>query len=163
VEPRNRLDTVKAMKISVASDHAGFELKDTIAKNLANCGHEVTDHGTDSTESVDYPLYVEPAARDVAEGRSERAILVCGSGVGVCMVANKVDGVRAVNAHDPAESEMSRRHNDANVLCLSGSRLSVEQALPIIRAFLTTEFEGGRHARRVGQIAEVEHHHAAAT
>lgn len=151
------------MKIAVASDHAGFELKDAILGKLSACGHEVTDFGTDSTESVDYPLYAEPAARAVGEGQVERAILVCGSGVGVCMVANKVDGVRAVNAHDPAEAQMSRRHNDANVLCLSGARLSLEQAVPIVHAFLNTDFEGGRHERRVDQIGEVEQRHAAAT
>jgi ribose 5-phosphate isomerase B len=151
------------MKIAVASDHAGFELKDAIASKLSACGHEVTDFGTDSTESVDYPLYAEPASRAVGEGEAERGIFVCGSGVGVCMVANKVDGVRAVNAHDPAEAEMSRRHNDANVLCLSGARLSLEQGVPIVHAFLNTDFEGGRHERRVNQIGEVEQRHAAAT
>ncbi len=151
------------MKIAVASDHAGFELKDAIASKLSACGHEVTDFGTDSTESVDYPLYAEPAARAVGEGGAERGIFVCGSGVGVCMVANKIDGVRAVNGHDPAEAGMSRLHNDANVLCLSGSRFNLAQAVQIVHAFLNTDFEGGRHERRVGQITEIEKHKVPAT
>lgn len=151
------------MKIAVASDHAGFELKAAIAGKLSACGHEVTDFGTDSTESVDYPLFAEPAARAVGEGRAERGIFVCGSGVGVSMVANKVSGVRAVNAHDPQEAGTSRLHNNANVLCLSGSRLELTQAVQIVHAFLNTDFEGGRHDRRVGQIAQVEQRTVPAT
>ena len=144
------------MRIAVGSDHAGFELKELVEGMLADAGHEVTDVGTDSDESTDYPLHAEAAARLVAGGEAERAVLVCGSGVGVSIVANKVDGVRAVNAHDADEAEMSRRHNDANVLTLAGRRLSGDEARAIVERFLATEFEGGRHQRRVDQITAVE-------
>jgi ribose 5-phosphate isomerase B len=142
--------------IAVGSDHAGFHLKEHVRQVLEGQGHEVVDVGTVSPESVDYPRYAEEASRLVAEGDAERAILACGSGVGVSIVANKVAGVRAVNAHDASEAEMARRHNDANVVTLSGARLQPEQADRIVASFLRTAFEGGRHARRVGQIADVE-------
>ena len=144
------------MKISTASDHAGYELKEAVVAYLRELGHDVVDHGADSAEAVDYPLYAQPASRDVADGNAEVGMLVCGSGVGVAIVANKIKGVRAVNAHDPLEAEMSRRHNNANVLCLSGGRLSADQAKPIVDAFLSAEFEGGRHERRVDQIDALE-------
>jgi ribose 5-phosphate isomerase B len=144
------------MKVAVGSDHAGFELKELVRPLLEQAGHEVVDVGTDSDESTDYPLHAEAAARLVAEGEAERAVLVCGSGVGVSIVANKVDGVRAVNAHDADEAEMSRRHNDANVLSLAGRRLSGDEARAIVERFMGTEFEGGRHQRRVDQITAVE-------
>ncbi len=144
------------MKIAVGSDHAGFALKEQVRPILEAAGHEVVDVGTDSEESTDYPLYAADAARLVASGDAERAVLVCGSGVGVSIVANKVDGVRAVNAHDPDEAEMSRRHNDANVLALAGRRLEEGNAAEIVERFLGTEFEGGRHQRRVDQIGDVE-------
>ena len=144
------------MRIAVASDHAGFDLKHRLVQRLAAGGHEVVDLGTDSDASTDYPLYAEPAARMVAAGEVERGVLVCGSGVGVSIVANKVDGVRAVNAHDVDEARMARRHNDANVVTLSGARLGFDQADMIVAAFLETAFDGGRHERRVGQIGEVE-------
>jgi ribose 5-phosphate isomerase B len=144
------------MRIAVGSDHAGYELKSELAPALEADGHEVVDVGTDSEESTDYPIYAAAAARMVAEGEADRAVLVCGSGVGVSIVANKVDGVRAVNAHDPDEAEMSRRHNDANVLALGGRRLAKDEADEIVERFLATDFEGGRHARRVDQITDVE-------
>lgn len=144
------------MRIALASDHAGFALKDHLAQALQAAGHELLDLGTDSAESVDYPRYAEPAARAVAGGEADRGVLVCGSGNGVAIVANKVPGVRAVNAHDAAEAEMARRHNDANVVTLSGQRLDPETADAIVAAFLATDFDGGRHARRVGQITAIE-------
>jgi ribose 5-phosphate isomerase B len=144
------------MRIAVGSDHAGFELKSELAPLLAADGHEVVDVGTDSEESTDYPIYAAAAARLVAGGQADRAVLVCGSGVGVSIVANKVDGIRAVNAHDPDEAEMSRRHNDANVLALAGRRLDPGAAAPIVERFLGTDFEGGRHERRVEEISAVE-------
>jgi ribose 5-phosphate isomerase B len=144
------------MRIAVGSDHAGFHLKEHVRATLGALGHDVVDVGTETPGSVDYPHYAAEAARLVAEGDVERGVLSCGSGVGVTIVANKVDGVRAVNAHDPAEAEMARRHNDVNVVGLAGSRLGPEQADAIVAAFLRTEFEGGRHARRVGQIADLE-------
>jgi ribose 5-phosphate isomerase B len=144
------------MRIAVGSDHAGFHLKEHVRQVLENAGHEVVDVGTGTPHSVDYPRFAEEASRLVAVGDAERAILACGSGVGVSIVANKVTGVRAVNAHDAAEAEMARRHNDANVVALSGARLKPEQADAIVRTFLRTSFEGGRHARRVGQISDLE-------
>jgi ribose 5-phosphate isomerase B len=144
------------VKIALGSDHAGFELKQAIKPVLESEGHEVVDVGTDSEESVDYPLFASKAAHLVADGSAERGIVVCGSGVGVSIVANKVRGIRAVNAHDPEEAEMSRRHNDANVLALAGRRLTKPEAEAIMSTFLTTGFEGGRHERRVEEISAVE-------
>jgi ribose 5-phosphate isomerase B len=144
------------VKIVIGSDHAGFPLKETVRPLLESEGHEVVDVGTDSEESTDYPRYAARAARMVAEGEADRAVLACGSGVGVSIVANKVDGVRAVNAHDADEAEMSRRHNDANVLALAGRKLEPGKAREIIERFLATEFEGGRHERRISQIGDVE-------
>ena len=144
------------MRIAVGSDHAGYRLKERVAPILERAGHEVLDVGTNSEDSTDYPRFAAEAARLVAAGEAERAVLVCGSGVGVSIVANKVNGVRAVNAHDAEEAEMSRRHNDANVLALAGRGLGPEDAREIVERFLATEFEGGRHGRRVEQIASVE-------
>jgi ribose 5-phosphate isomerase B len=144
------------MKIALASDHAGFALKAHLEALLAGEGHEVVDLGPDTSDSVDYPLYARPAAELVASGDAERGVLVCGSGVGVAIVANKVPGVRAVNAHDRDEAAMSRRHNDANVLTLAGGRLAPEAAEAIVATFLSTDFDGGRHARRVSQITAME-------
>lgn len=146
------------MKISIASDHAGFALKQRIADALKAQGHDVEDFGTTSEESVDYPDFAEPAAREVASGNADRGVLVCGSGVGVSIVANKVDGVRAVNAHDADEAELSRRHNDANVLTLGERTTDPDDAMAIVERFLETNFEGGRHERRVDKIAQVESH-----
>jgi ribose 5-phosphate isomerase B len=144
------------MRIAIGSDHAGFHLKEHVKAELRAAGHDVTDVGTASAESVDYPAFAEHAARLVADGDVERAVLACGSGVGVAIVANKVGGIRAVNAHDASEAEMARRHNDANVVTLSGARLAPDTAGAIVDRFLRTTFEGGRHARRVGQIAALD-------
>lgn len=144
------------MKVAVGSDHAGYGLKELTRALLEEGGHEVVDVGTDSEESTDYPRHAADAAQMVAGGQADRAVLVCGSGVGVSIVANKIDGARAVNAHDAEEAEMSRRHNNANVLALAGRRLTLDEARPIVETFLKTEFEGGRHERRVDQIAAVE-------
>ena len=144
------------MRIAAVFDHAGYPLKGAFVAALAEAGHEVVDCGTDSDESVDYPVHAAAAAGLVATGQAEMAVLACGSGTGVSIVANKLDGVRAVNAHNPEEAEMARRHNDANVLALAGRSLSDEQAHEIIQSFLGAEFEGGRHQRRVDQIARIE-------
>jgi ribose 5-phosphate isomerase B len=144
------------MRIAIGSDHAGFHLKEHVKTALAAEGHEIVDVGTGSADSVDYPAFAQQAATLVAGGDVDRAVLACGSGVGVAIVANKVAGVRAVNAHDPSEAEMARRHNDANVVTLSGVRLGPDDAEAIVTRFLRTAFEGGRHARRVGQIAELD-------
>lgn len=140
------------MRIAVGSDHAGFALKEHVRAALTSAGHEVVDVGTTSDASVDYPEFAADAARLVASGDADRAVIACGSGNGVAIVANKVAGVRAVNAHDAEEAQMARRHNAINVLTLSGSRLAPEDADAIVTAFLATDAEGGRHARRVGQI-----------
>ncbi len=143
------------MRIAIASDHAGFELKEHVKAQLAAAGHDIVDVGPQTDESVDYPSYAKPAARLVAEGDADRGVLVCGSGVGVSIVANKVPGVRAVNAHDPEEVQLARQHNDVNVVTLSGRRLDGEQADAIVEAFLASDFEGGRHSRRVAAIEEL--------
>ena len=144
------------MRIALGSDHAGFGLKRSVVPLLEAEGHQVVDVGAESEESTDYPVYAERAARLVAEGAADRGVLVCGSGAGVSIAANKVEGVRAVNAHDAEEAELSRRHNDANVLALAGRRLGREDAAAILRSFLAADFEGGRHRRRVDQIADIE-------
>src|SRR4051794_9744355 len=131
------------MRIAIGSDHAGFHLKEHVKAELRAAGHDVTDVGTASAESVDYPAFAEHAARLVADGDVERAVLACGSGVGVAIVANKVGGIRAVNAHDAPEAEMARRHNDANVVTLSGARPAPETASANVVRFLRTTFEGG--------------------
>jgi ribose 5-phosphate isomerase B len=143
------------MRIAIASDHAGFELKEHVKAQLAAAGHDVVDVGPETDDSVDYPTFAKPAARLVADGDAERGVLVCGSGVGVSIVANKVPGVRAVNAHDAEEAQLARQHNDVNVVTLSGRRLSDEQADEIVSAFLSEDFEGGRHARRVAGIEDL--------
>jgi ribose 5-phosphate isomerase B len=137
-------------------DHAGFPLKKAIVQTLESAGHEVVDCGTDSEDSTDYPVHAARAAGLVSDGEADLAVLACGSGTGVSIVANKLPGVRAVNARDPDDAEMARRHNDANVLTLAGRRLTADQARAIIGAFLEAEFEGGRHQRRVEQITTVE-------
>lgn len=144
------------MRIAIGSDHAGYELKEALAPALAAAGHEIVDVGTDSEDSVDYPDPAAAAAGMVAADRADRAVIVCGSGVGVAIAANKIAGVRAVNAHDPEEAAMSRRHNDTNVLTLAGRRLDPERAGAIVGEFLDTGFEGGRHARRVAKITALE-------
>ncbi|MCD6726687.1 MAG: ribose 5-phosphate isomerase B [Solirubrobacteraceae bacterium] len=144
------------MRIVLGSDHAGFALKEQVKAALLAAGHEVTDVGTASGESVDYPGFAASAARLVSRGAADRGVLACGSGNGVAIAANKIAGIRAINARDAHEAEMARRHNDANVITLSGQRLSADEAGAIVAAFLGTGFEGGRHARRVAQIAELE-------
>src|SRR5687767_643246 len=144
------------MRIAAGFDHAGYPLRETVLAALEQAGHHVVDCGTDSDESVDYPLYAGRAAALVADGEADLAVLACGSGTGVTIVANKVPGVRAVNARDPEDAEMGRRHNDANVLALAGRKLSTDEAQTILDAFLAAEFEGGRHGRRVDQITSIE-------
>jgi len=144
------------MRIAIGSDHAGYHLKEHLKARLEAAGHEVVDVGTRSPESVDYPRFAQEVSDLVAAGDAERGVLACGSGVGVAIVANKVAGIRAVNAHDAAEAALARRHNDANVVTLSGIRLAPSEADGIVAEFLRTAFEGGRHARRVGQIDAME-------
>ena len=144
------------MKIAIGSDHRGYETKRRLVHFLQQLSHEVLDMGTDGSAAVDYPDFAIQVARAVSEGRVERGILICGTSIGMCIAANKVKGVRAAPCHDSITAEMSRRHNDANVLCLSADLLGEELIGRMVRLWLETEFEGGRHARRVEKITRFE-------
>lgn len=144
------------MRIHLGSDHAGFPLKEAVRAHLTAAGHHVTDVGTFSEDSVDYPLIAAEVGRAVACGDADFGALVCGTGLGMAIAANKVPGVRAVQVNDPAFAEMSRRHNDANVVTLAGRSIDAASAAAIVDAFLATAFEGGRHQRRVDQITDLE-------
>lgn len=144
------------MKIAIGSDHRGFEAKTRIISVLQQLGHEVHDTGPHGRDSVDYPDFAFEVARAVSEGSAERGILICGTGIGMCIAANKVRNVRAAPCHDCITAEMSRRHNDANILCLSADLLGEELIDRMVRIWLETPFEGGRHARRVGKITRFE-------
>lgn len=144
------------MKISVGADHAGYELKDTIRRHLQEKGIEVEDEGTNSGESVDYPDYARAVACDVAEHRADLGVLVCGSGIGMAISANKVAGIRAANVTSEYEAQLSREHNDANVLTLGARLLKADDALRIVDKWLETSFAGGRHQRRVDKMAAIE-------
>ena len=140
------------MKIALGSDHAGFELKEKIKKFLEQEGHEALDLGCFSPESVDYPVYGVKVCQALLAGEAERGILVCGTGLGMSMVANRFPGIRAALCHEPFSARMCRLHNDANVLVLGGRVIGDVLALEVVKIFLETSFEGGRHARRVNQI-----------
>lgn len=142
--------------IAIGSDHGGFHLKEEIKKRLSELGYEYRDYGTDSGESCDYPDFAAAVGNAVALGECERGILVCGTGIGVSISANKIHGVRAALCGDCFSAEMSRRHNDANILCLGERVTGTGLALKIVETYLETPFEGGRHARRVGKIMELE-------
>ncbi len=144
------------MKIAVGSDHRGYDAKRRAVSLLQQLGHEVVDLGPNGPESVDYPDFAFQVAEAVSQGRVERGVLICGTGIGMCIAANKVPGVRAAPCHDSITAEMSRRHNDANVLCLSADLLGEELIDRMLRIWLETAFEGGRHARRVEKIARIE-------
>jgi ribose 5-phosphate isomerase B len=144
------------MRIAIGSDHRGYDAKRRIIVLLQQLGHEVEDVGPFGNESVDYPDFALQVASAVGEQRVERGILICGTGIGMCIAANKVRGVRAAPCHDSITAEMSRRHNNANVLCLSADLLGDELMNRMVRIWLETEFEGGRHARRVDKIVRFE-------
>ncbi|MSR58915.1 MAG: ribose 5-phosphate isomerase B [Planctomycetaceae bacterium] len=144
------------MKIAVASDHRGFTIKGKIVGLISELGHEPCDFGTDSSDNVDYPDFAAKVARAVSKGEVERGILICGTGMGMCITANKFAGVRACTCHDDLTAEMSRRHNDANVLCLSADLLGDRLVNRMVELWLKTEFEAGRHARRVEMINRIE-------
>lgn len=143
------------MKIAIASDHAGFLYKQRIAELLVAEGHEVVDFGTDSTEPVDYPRFIRPAAEAVARGACERGIVLGGSGNGEAMAANRVRGVRCAVCWNSISARLSREHNDANVVSLGERLLSFEEVRAILEVWLETPFEGGRHAARIRQLDEV--------
>lgn len=144
------------MKIALASDHAGYDYKEEIKGVLTAAGHEVVDFGTDSEESVDYPLFIRPAAEAVARGECDRAIVLGGSGNGEAMVANRVQGVRCALCWDERTARLAREHNDANALSLGQRLISRETALAIVKVWLETPFEGGRHVRRIQMIDQIE-------
>jgi ribose 5-phosphate isomerase B len=144
------------MKIALGADHAGFELKDLIKQYLQQKGIEVQDKGTSNGDSVDYPDFARAVAEEVAGRRSDLGILVCGSGIGMAISANKVPGIRAANVSSEYEAQMSREHNNANVLALGARILSQDKAFAIIDTWLSTQFAGGRHERRVEKIAAIE-------
>jgi ribose 5-phosphate isomerase B len=146
------------VKIAIGSDHRGYDAKRRIVTLLELLGHEVQDVGPFAADSVDYPDFALQVAQAVGERRVERGILICGTGIGMCIAANKVRGVRAAPCHDSITAEMSRRHNDANILCLSADLLGDELIDRMVRIWLTTDFEGGRHARRVDKITRYEDH-----
>ena len=146
---------MKAKKIAIASDHAGYELKEELVRFLTERGYVIENLGTYDTEPVDYPEYGHKVALMVSEGECERGILICGSGVGMAMVANKVKGVRAACCSEPISARMSRAHNDSNVLTLGARLIGVLMAKEIVEAWLNTEFEGGRHQRRVDMINKI--------
>jgi ribose 5-phosphate isomerase B len=144
------------MRIAIGSDHRGVTSRSRLVGLLERMGHEIVDCGSFGDEAVDYPDVAAEVARRVAEGAVDRGILLCCTGVGMAIAANKVAGVRAATCHDEVTAEMSRRHNDLNVLCLSAEMLGPEMQEKVIRTWLATPFEGGRHARRVAKIASLE-------
>lgn len=144
------------MKIVVGSDHAAYELKEAIKEKLIGEGHEVIDVGCDSTESVDYPKYGHAVGRAVASGEAERGIAVCGSGIGISIACNKVPGIRAALCTSVEMAEMCRRHNNANVVCMGARMISQELAFDIIDKWMTTDFEGGKHLRRINEIEDLD-------
>jgi ribose 5-phosphate isomerase B len=143
------------MKIMVGCDHAGYELKESVVGHLKAGGHEVADAGTYGLESVDYPYYAGQVARAVAGGEAERGVLICGSGIGMCMAANRVRGARAVQAAEPFSARMSRRHNNSNILCLGSRMIGVGMAMEILDVWLLEPFDGGRHQGRVELIDQL--------
>lgn len=144
------------MRIAIGSDHAGFTLKETLRAWLVDAGHDVLDLGTTSDASVDYPHYGAAVGHAVADGEAELGVAVCGSGQGICMAANKVDGVRGGVIRDERDAEMTRRHNNANVACFGERFTEPEVAIAALEVFLATEFEGGRHERRVEQLEALD-------
>lgn len=140
------------MRIALGCDHAGPETKARLAALLQTAGHEIDDCGTDGSESVDYPDYAQAVASRVASGASERGVLICGTGIGMSIAANKVAGVRAAKVNDPEEARLCRQHNDANVLCVGARVLDPSVLDEVVRLFVETAFEGGRHQRRVDKL-----------
>jgi len=143
---------VNDITIALGADHAGFRLKDTVATHLRDQGFKVLDLGTDSEESVDYPDYGAAVGRAVAGSEADLGVAVCGSGMGICMAADKIPGVRAATVHDETSARLARLHNDANVICLGQRLLGETVALAAVDAWLATSFEGGRHSRRTAKL-----------
>ncbi len=144
------------MKIAIGSDHAGYELKERLKKYLEKQGHQIQDEGTINNDSVDYPDYAAKVAHKVADHQADTGLLVCGSGIGMAISANKVAGIRATTATSEVEAQLSREHNDANVLAIGARLLKEDAAINIVNKFLTTAFAHGRHENRIKKIAELE-------
>lgn len=144
------------MRVAIGSDHAGYEGKEKAKQALAELGVEVEDKGTDNLESVDYPDFGAAVGRAVADGEVERGVVICGSGIGISIAANKVPGVRAALCWNEETARLAREHNDANVLCLGARFIEPELAARMIRTFVETEFSGGRHAQRVEKLAQLD-------
>ena len=144
------------MRIALGADHAGFELKEKIKQHLLTQGFDICDRGTDSAESVDYPDFARAVGEEVSAAKAEWGILVCGAGIGMAIAANKVPGIRAANIHNEIEAQLSREHNNTNVLALGGRMLDETTALGIVDRWLNTAFAGGRHQRRIDKISEME-------
>jgi ribose 5-phosphate isomerase B len=144
------------MRVAIGADHRGFSIRVKLVELVQRLGHEVIDVGAFSPDAVDYPDIAAEVAHKVGHGEADRGILVCGTGLGMCIAANKVHGVRAAPCHDDITAEMSRRHNDANILCLSADMLGERLIDRMVEIWLNTGFEGGRHARRVDKIMELE-------
>lgn len=140
------------LKIAIGADHGGFALKEQIKDFLSDNGYKFTDFGVYNSERVDYPVIAKEIAHDVANGKYDRGIIICGSGLGVAISANKIKGIRAVTCHDTYSSKMSRAHNDANILTMGGRVIGADLAFDVVKIWLETEFEGGRHKNRVDMI-----------
>src|SRR3972149_2374206 len=149
-------DSSAKLRIAPGADPAGFQGKESIKRYLESAGHTVDDVGTGSEESVDYPDFAREAAGRVADGKDDLGILVCGTGIGMTIAANKVAGIRAALAQDPATARLAREHNNANVLAIAGRLQNGEKAVEIVREFLAAEFAGGRHERRVNKISQLD-------
>ena len=144
------------MKIAIGCDHAGYELKEAVKNKLIAEGHELIDVGTNSAESVDYPIYGHAVGRAVASGEAERGVAICGSGIGISIACNKVPGVRAALCTSAEMAEMCRRHNNANVICMGARMISQELAFEMVDIWMQTEFEGGKHLRRIDMLDNIE-------
>lgn len=144
------------MKIGIANDHTAVEMKNEIVAYLESLGYEVINYGTDTSESVDYPVYGEKVANAVVSGEVDRGIAICGTGVGIGLACNKVRGIRACTCSEPYSAEYSRRHNNANIITFGARVIGIETAKQIVKVFMETEFEGGRHERRVNQLMDIE-------
>lgn len=142
-------------KIVIASDHGGFELKEFLIKELAKEGYKITDFGTNSTESVDYPEYGQKVAKSILNKEFDKGILVCGTGIGICISANRFKGIRAGKCCSVDEARLIRQHNNANIICFGGRFIDPQVALECVKIFLITEFEGGRHKRRIDKIDKI--------
>ncbi len=144
------------MKIAIGSDHGGYFLKEVIKEYLAEKGYEVEDFGCFSQESVDYPDYAKKVAEAVSKGECDAGVLMCGTGIGISIAANKVKGIRAALCHDGLTARLAKQHNNANIICMGGRTTGIETAKDIVDNWLNSEFEGGRHLRRINKIKDME-------